>query len=100
MKNMLKKFIDFWKGVWNFIVGLFKHPKDVIVPVLLAEVIFWLPAWGSALLAILVNPWWWTVFGAVIAFWCAPLTPAILIQVAFITFMIKIFRRKKQYERK
>jgi hypothetical protein len=46
-------------------------------------------------LAILINPWWWTAVGAVIAFWAGPFTPAIVLQAAFIVFVKKIFDKIK-----
>jgi hypothetical protein len=41
----------------------------------------------TGLLAIIVNPWYWTVFASIYAFWVT-LLPAIPIQLAFI-FMFK-----------
>lgn len=49
---------------------------------LVAEAIFWSPCIVTGLLAITVNPWWWTACGAVIAFWAGPFTPAMPLQFA------------------
>lgn len=55
----------------------------------------------TGLLAIIVNPWYWTVFASIYAFWVT-LLPAIPIQIAFI-FMFKkiiIFIKEKLYDNK
>lgn len=55
----------------------------------------------TGLLAIIVDPWYWTVFASIYAFWVT-LLPAIPIQIAFI-FMFKkiiIFIKEKLYDNK
>lgn len=92
---MLEKIKAFWLKVWNYIKYLFTHPRDVLLPTLVAEVIFWSPVWVPAILALVISPWWWTVSGAVIAFWAGPFTPAIALQIGFIAALERLFNRKK-----
>jgi hypothetical protein len=70
----------------------------MILPALIAELIFWIPVWVPAILALTVSAWWWTAVGAVIAFWAGPFTPGILLQAAFILFVKKIFDKIKHKE--
>ena len=55
----------------------------------------------TGLLAIIVNPWYWTVFASIYAFWVT-LLPAIPIQIAFIFMFKKIinFIKEKLYDNK
>lgn len=48
---------------------------------IVAELIFWAPCIVGTLLAIMINPWFWTVCTVYIAFWTLPLTPAIPLQL-------------------
>lgn len=61
---------------------------------LIAEAIFWSPAIICGVLALTVSPWFWTALGAIVAFWAAPLTPAIPLQIALIYLVKKIKERK------
>lgn len=70
--------------------------KQMIVYVIIAEVIFWAPCIVTALLAITINPWWWTAFGAICAFWAGPLTPAVPLQIGLAILIKKIVKRKKK----
>lgn len=70
--------------------------KQMIVYVLIAEAIFWSPCVVTALLALIVNPWWWTAFGAICAFWAGPFTPAVPLQIGLAVFIKKIVERKKK----
>jgi len=74
----------FWLKVWNYLTYLFTHPRDVLLPTLLAEIVFWIPVWVPAILALTISPWWWSVSGAVIAFWAGPFTPATALQIGLI----------------
>lgn len=104
MNNIKEKIITFWKKVWEYIKYLLKHPKDVLVPTLVAEIVFWSPVWVSAILAIIISPWWWTVVSGVIVFWAGPLTPAIALQIGLIAVFErlwnKIIKNKKCKEKK
>ena len=70
--------------------------KQMIVYVLIAEAIFWSPCVVTALLALIVNPWWWTAFGARCAFWAGPFTPAVPLQIGLAVLIKKIVERKKK----
>ena len=70
--------------------------KDMIIPFIIAEIIFWSPCIVTGLLAVLVSPWWWTVFSAIIAFWAGPFTPALPLQFGLAVIIKKLFRRKKE----
>ena len=101
MKKFWNKFKAFWKRVWDYVVYLWKHPRTTLPAFLIAEIIFWIPFWVPALLALIVNPWWWTVVGAVTAFWAGPFTPAIALQVGFIAALERLFvKLKKKKETK
>lgn len=94
MKNFFKKF-------FNYIKYIFKHPRDTLLPAILAEIVFWIPVWVPALLALIISPWWWTVVGAVIAFWAGPFTPAIVLQLGLIAAFERIWNRiRKKKENK
>lgn len=95
----MNKFKAFWLKIWNYIKYLFTHPRDVLLPFIAAEIIFWSPVWIPAILALIISPWWWSVSLAVIAFWAGPLTPAIGLQIAFIAMFERLFnkiRKKKE----
>lgn len=70
--------------------------KEMIVYVLIAEAIFWSPCIVVGVLAITVNSWYWTLFGAICAFWSAPLTPAVTLQIGLALLIKKIVERKKK----
>lgn len=74
--------------------------KQMIVYVLIAEAIFWSPCVVTALLALIVNPWWWTAFGAICAFWAGPFTPAVPLQIGLAVLIKKLFKRKNKNEYK
>ena len=97
MKYM-KKIKNFWKKIFDYIKYLWKHPKTTLPAFLIAEAIFWIPVWVPAILALVINPWWWTAVTAVIAFWAGPFTPAIALQIGLIAaverLIIKIQNKK------
>ena len=55
--------------------------KEMIVYVLIAEAIFWSPVIVTGILAIIVDPWWWTAVSAIMLFWAGPFTPAVPLQI-------------------
>ena len=71
--------------------------KSYLICLLIAEVIFWLPNIVTAILAITVSKWFWTIFTAIIVFWSGPFTPAVPLQLALALVIEKIYfiiRRK------
>ena len=69
--------------------------KEMIVYVLIAEAIFWSPCIVSGILAVTVSAWYWTVFGAVCAFWAGPFTPAVPLQLGLAILIKKIVEGEK-----
>lgn len=70
--------------------------KNMLLPFIVAELIFWFPCIIIAILAIVYNPLYWTVFGAIIAFWAGPFTPAILVQLGLAALLKKLFYKLKR----
>lgn len=70
--------------------------KEMFVFVLIAEVIFWSPCIVTALLAILINPWYWGAFSAICLFWAGPLTPAMPLQFGLAVLLKKIWHKIKR----
>lgn len=65
--------------------------KSYLICLLIAEVIFWLPNIVTAILAITVSKWFWTVFTAIIVFWSGPFTPAVPLQLALALVIENIY---------
>jgi hypothetical protein len=83
-----------FKKLWRWLrVNVFN--RQMILYVLIAELIFWSPCIVTGILAIVVNAWWWTVFGAICTFWAGPFTPAVPLQISFAFLLKKIFERKR-----
>lgn len=73
----------------------------MIIYVLIAELIFWSPVIITALLALIINPWFWTICSAIMLFWAGPFTPAVPLQIALaigIKTIVNKLRRKKKDE--
>jgi hypothetical protein len=71
--------------------------KNMLFWFLIAELIFWSPCIATAIMAI-YNPYWWTVFGAICAFWAGPFTPAVPLQLGLATLLKKIFSKREKEE--
>lgn len=99
---MKEKIKLFWKRILDYIKYLWKNPRTTLPAFLIAEIIFWMPVWIPALLALIISPWWWTISLAVIAFWAGPITPAIALQIGFIAaierLIVKIKNKKETKE--
>lgn len=59
--------------------------------VIIAELIFWSPCIVTGFLALCVNKWWWTAFGAIVVFWSGPFTPAVPLQIALALGLKKLY---------
>ena len=70
--------------------------KDMLLAIILAELIFWLPCIIVVVLAVAVDPMWWAVFGAIILFWCAPFTPGWAIQIGLALIIKRVITRLKK----
>ena len=72
--------------------------REMIIYVLIAETIFWSPVIVTALLALIISPWFWTICSAIILFWAGPFTPAVPLQVGLAiglkTIVNKIKKRR------
>lgn len=68
--------------------------KDMILYIAIAQVIFWSPVIVTAILAVTINSWFWTVSVSMVAFWAGPFTPAIPLQMGLAVLIKKIFERK------
>lgn len=73
----------------------------MIVFVLIAELIFWSPVLVCSILALTINPWFWTASGSIIAFWAGPFTPAVPLQIGLAIFLKKLWQiiRKKWHKK-
>ena len=71
--------------------------KSMIVYVIIAELIFWSPVIVTAILALVISPWWWTVVTAIILFWTGPFTPAVPLQIALALSLKLIVTRIKRH---
>ena len=72
--------------------------KDMILWVIIAELIFWSPVIVTAVLALVINPWYWTVTSAIMLFWAGPFTPAVPLQIGLALALKGIYnkiRRKR-----
>lgn len=91
MSKLKEKIKSAWKWLRKNVLN-----KDMIVYVLIAEVIFWSPCIVTGFLAVFLNPWWWTIFGAICAFWAGPFSPAVPLQIGLALLIKKIFNRKNK----
>ena len=91
MKDKLKKL---WQWLRKNVIN-----KDMIVYFIIAELIFWSPCIVTAILAIIINPWFWTPFGLICAFWAGPFTPAVPLQIALAVAIKGIVEKVKKHRR-
>jgi hypothetical protein len=90
-------FKEWLKSVWKWLREHLLN-KEMIIPCIIGELVFWSPLIVTGLLAIIISPYYWTLFGAIYSIWVG-LLPAIPIQLAFIFFAKKIidkFKKKKE----
>ena len=88
MKTALKRLWQWLrKNVFN---------KEMFVWVVIAELIFWSPCIVTGLLAVIIDPWWWTAFGAFCAFWAGPFTPAVPLQIGLAIALKKLYEKIKR----
>ena len=89
---MKRKFINFWKGIWEVIKSM-SNWKGV-----LSLILVWLIISGAGLILIGVivgNVWLIGVGTSIYAFWLAPLTPLIPINIALALFAQRFIFRDK-----
>ena len=74
--------------------------REMLIWIIIAEILFWSPCIVTGFLAVFINKWWWTAFGAIIVFWSGPFTPAVPLQIALAIALKKSFsnpNRNKPY---
>ena len=91
MTKIKEKLIKFWAWLRKTVIN-----KDMLLAIILAELIFWLPCIIVVVLAVAVDPMWWAVFGAIILFWCAPFTPGWAIQIGLALIIKRVITRLKK----
>ena len=80
-KRSLKKTLkDRLKRSWKWLRRNVLN-KSMLLWVLISELIFWSPSIVLGILAITANKAFWAPFGAYIAFWAGPFTPAMPLQL-------------------
>ena len=98
LKQRIKnKLVSLWRWLRKNVLN-----KDMILWVLVAELIFWSPVIVTGLLAIIIDPWWWTACTAIMLFWAGPFTPAVPLQIGLALALKGIsnkIRRKKNERR-
>ena len=92
MKERIKKT---WKWLRKHVLN-----REMLLWVIIAEAIFWSPCIVTGFLAITVSQWWWTAFGAIIAFWAGPFTPAVPLQIALAMGLKKLYQAIKNRRKK
>lgn len=92
MKERLKKI---WRWARKEILN-----RQMLLWFIVAELIFWAPCIAGAILAVMINPWYWTVCTVYIAFWTLPLTPAIPLQLGLAYGLKKLAEACKRHRAK
>jgi hypothetical protein len=68
----------------------------MILWVIIAEIIFWLPVIFGIIMAWCVSGWWWTFVTGYIIFWASPITPAVALQFGLALLLKKLFKRREK----
>lgn len=97
------KFRDRLKKLWAFLRREILN-KRMLLWLIIAEIIFWSPCIVGCILALTVNPWFWTIPTVYAAFWAGPFTPAVPLQLGLAYGLKKIAdaikkRRNKRKEK-
>ena len=86
VKQRIKnKLISLWRWLRKNVLN-----KDMFLSVIIAELIFWSPVIVTGLLAIIIDPWWWTACTAIMLFWAGPFTPAVPLQIGLAVLIKKL----------
>lgn len=70
----------------------------MILWVIIAELIFWSPVIVTAILALLIDPWYWTVTSAIMLFWAGPFTPAVPLQIGLAIALKTMYNKIKKHK--
>ncbi len=71
--------------------------KNMLFAFIVSELIFWSPCIVLGILAVTIDVKFWVAFGAVCAFWAAPLTPAVPLQIGLAVILKKLFKKRKKH---
>lgn len=71
----------------------------MIIYILIAELIFWSPVIITAILALVINPWFWTITSAILLFWAGPFTPAVPLQIGLAIAIKALVHRIKKNDK-
>ena len=86
LKRRIKiKLVSLWRWLRKNVLN-----KEMLLSVIIAELIFWSPVIVTGLLAIIIDPWWWTACTAIILFWAGPFTPAVPLQIGLAVLIKKL----------
>ena len=92
---MKDKFKKMWEWLKTNVLT-----KDMIIPFILAEIIFWSPCIVTGVLAIVISNWYWTIFTSIIMFWSGPFTPALPLQFGLAVLIKKLIDKMKEVSKK
>ena len=86
LKRRIKnKLVSLWRWLRKNVLN-----KEMLLSVIIAELIFWSPVIVTGLLAIIIDPWWWTACTAIMLFWAGPFTPAVPLQIGLAVLIKKL----------
>ena len=86
LKRRIKnKLVTLWRWLRKNVLN-----KEMLLSVIIAELIFWSPVIVTGLLAIIIDPWWWTACTAIMLFWAGPFTPAVPLQIGLAVLIKKL----------
>lgn len=95
MKERLKRL---WRWLRREVLN-----RQMLLWFTVAELIFWAPCIAGIILAALVDPWFWAICTAYVAFWALPLTPAIPLQIGLAIGLKKaaeVIRKRRNNKRR
>lgn len=100
-KSLRSRIKNKLKSIWRYLRANVLT-KDMILWVIIAELIFWSPVIVTAILALLIDPWYWTITSAIMLFWAGPFTPAVPLQIGLALALKGIYNkiRRKRDERR
>lgn len=82
--------------MWNWLKeNIFA--KDMFIYLLIAAVIFYIPAWGSLIIGVFTNNGYFYAFSAsYVLIWAGPFTPTIPAILAIAVFLKQVVKRVKE----
>ena len=96
---MKQKLIKLWKWLRKNVLN-----QEMIIYVIIAELIFWSPVIITSILALVIDPWFWTATSTIMLFWAGPFTPAVPLQIglaiAIKGIVHKVKKMRETHEKK